>query len=905
MGRWKKWLIAFVALIAALVIAYVVLNFVFVNFFVDLYWYGALGYTGVLLLKLTYKYLIFVGATLFFFLVIFLNFWVASRYLGCTLAGECKPEATKTGKLIQAFRSGSLKVYAPLSVILAIPLAIPLHKQWESTLLYVFGPNAGIRDPIYGIDVSYYLFSLPIYNLLQNRLIITLLLLFVCLAILYYIERRMLAVEHKPLYKAAKIHLSVVIFLAFLVQAWGYILERHMLVYNTNNQPLFYGPGYTEMTVLLPLIWLSAIFFLAMAVSLIVFVHTDKGIYSLAIFAVLFALSHAARTWDFLPDTVEKYLVKPNEIARQAPYIRNAVISTLGAYNLTHVESRDYGRMENLRSLTDPELRTDLENIPLWDRELLMDVFQEVQVIRPYYQFTDIDVARYTVNDLTYQVYLAAREINLNKLPQPAQNWINMHLKYTHGFAPVMVPAAQAGEERMQWFIHQMPPVSSYGFSIKEPSIYFGAGDYEYAIAPNDSREFHYPGDLEEVLVDYKGTGGVPVNSLFKKALFAVYFKDRNIFFTTKTNSGSRILFRRNIQERVRTLTPFIRLDEDPYLVVTDDVMYWIQDAYTLSKWYPQGAPYDQELNYIRNSIKITVDAYNGSVKYYLVDAKDPIARAYQRMYPGLIKPMEEMPEKLRKQIRYPQKLFEIQMKMYSKYHQTNPETFYKDEDRWQFAELVHEDRLIRMQPYYLTLDLIEHNKPEFILVTPMLPINRENLRALAVVGCDGDNYGRIIVYLFPRGSQVYGPSQMNALIDQNTTIAEIITLWDQLGSEVKRGKMIIFPLGKHILYIQPLYLEASGPLKIPQLKRVIVSVEEIVVVDTSLERAFDRLDKLIAEQKPREVIVPMPEGSADQSDEMPPLPPEPAQKTDLDSEPAESTEKAPDHPDHQLTNNG
>jgi uncharacterized membrane protein (UPF0182 family) len=897
MGRWKKWLMAFLALIAILAIAYVILNFIFINFFVDLYWYGALGYSGLFFLKLFYKYLVFIGVTLFFFLVIFLNFWIASRYLGCTFSGVCRPGVTKTGKLIQAFRTGSLKVYTPLSIILAIPLAIPLYEQWEAALLYIFGSNSGAIDPIYGIDITYYMFSLPVYNLLQGRLIITLLLLFVFLTILYYIERRVLAAENQPLYKAAKIHLSVVIFLAFCVQAWGYMLERHMLLYNTNNEPLFFGPGYTEMTVLLPLIWLSAIFLLAMAISLIFFVNTRKGIYPLVIFTMLFVLSHAGRTWDFLPDTVEKYLVKPNEIARQSKYIQNSVQSTLAAYNLANVEKRDYGRMQNLRSLTDPELRTDLQNIPVWDKELLIDVFQEVQAIRPYYQFSDIDVGRYTVNNILHQVYLAAREINLNKLPESAQNWINMHLKYTHGFGPVMIPAAQKGEERMKWYIRAMPPVSDYGFSIKEPGIYYGPGFYTYAIAPNDSGELHYPGDQEEVITNYSGTGGVPVGSLFKKALFAVYFKDKNIFFTTKTNSDSRILFRRNIQERIQTLTPFFKLDKDPYLVVSDDALYWFQDAYTLSKWYPQGSPFSEEFNYIRNSIKIVVDAYNGTVTYYLSDTKDPISQAYQRMYPGLIKSMEEMPEKLRVQVRYPRDLFEIQMKKYSKYHQINPETFYKDEDRLQFAEFVHQNNLIRMRPYYLTLDLIQHRKPEFVLVTPMLPINRENLRALALVGCDGDNYGRIIMYLFPRGQQIYGPSQINALIDQNTTIAEIITLWDQHGSEVRRGKMIIFPLGKHILYIQPLYLEATGRLKIPELKRVIVSVEEIVIIDVTLEKAFERLNKILTEReagKSSSPPGPLPHDIIDQQDE---VPPEPDQETDPYLEPTESDEEEiPDH---------
>jgi uncharacterized protein len=858
MGRWKKWFLAFLALIAIVAIGYVVLNFIFINFFVDLYWYNSVGYTSLLLLKLLYKYMVFIGVTLFFFLVIFFNFWLASRYLGCTLSGECRPEVTKTGKLIQAFRSGSLKVYTPLSIILAIPLAIPLYKQWEKALLYIFGPNSGVIDAVFGKDVSYYLFSLPIYILLQRRLIIMLLLLFASLTILYYVERRMLASENQPLYKTAKIHLSVVIFAAFWVQAWGYMLERHMLLYNTNNEPLFYGPGFTEMNVILPLIWLSAIFLLAMAISLIVFVNKRKGFYPLVFFTICFVLSHAGRTWDFIPANVESYLVKPNEIARQAPYIQNSIFSTLAAYNLTNVEKRDYGRMQTLRSLTDPEIRTDLENIPLWDKELLIDVFQEVQAIRPYYEFSEIDVARYTVGNVLHQVYLSAREINLKKLPEAARNWINIHLKYTHGYGPVMIPAAQRGEERMEWYIREMPPESPVGFSIKEPGIYHGTGAYDYVIAPNDSGEFHYPGDQEEVIVDYKGTGGVPVSSLFKKALFAVYFGDRNIFFTTKTNRDSRILFRRNIQERIQTLTPFFMLDKDPYLVVTDEVLYWIQDAYTITAWYPNGALYNEDINYIRNSIKITVDAYNGDVTYYLAEPTDPIAQAYQRMFPGLVKPMHEMPEGLRKQVRYPRDLFEIQMKIFSKYHQTNPETFYKDEDRLQFAEFYHQESVIRMRPYYLTLDLIQHGKPEFILINPLLPINRDNLRALALVGCDVDNYGRIIVYMFPRGRQVYGPSQINALIDQNTVIAEHITLWDQLGSEVKRGKMIIFPLGKHILYIQPFYLEATGQPRIPELKRVIVVAEETVVIDLTLERAFDRLNQLLTAREAIETLIPI-----------------------------------------------
>ncbi|MFO8083882.1 MAG: UPF0182 family protein [Desulfobacterales bacterium] len=892
MGRWKRWFLAILISAAVIAIFYIALNFIFIDFFVDLYWYGALGYTNLLLLKLLYKYMVFIGVTLIFFLVIFLNFWVASRYLGCTSENACRIEVKSSGRLLQAFRTGSLKVYTPLSLILAIPLAVPLYEQWQSALLYIFGPNSGIKDPVYSIDISYYLFSLPVYSLLQGRLMITLLLLFVFLSVLYYIERRMLAAENQPLYKSAKIHLSVVISLAFLVQFWGYILERHRLLYNTNNEPLFFGPGYLEMNILLPLIWLSAIFFLAMSISLILYVHSRKGLYPLIIFTICFVLSHAGRSWEFLPDTVEKYIVKPNELERQQKYIQNSVHSTLAAYNLTNVEKRDYRIQQNVRSLEDSELRTDLENIPLWDPEMLIDVFQEVQAIRPYYQFSDVDVARYMINGELHQVNLAGREINIEKLPESAQNWINRHLKYTHGYAPVMIPAAQRGEERMEWYIRDMPPESDKGFSIKQPGIYYGTGNYYYAIAPNDSGELHYPGDQQEVLIDYTGSGGIPISSLLKKAIFAVYFSEKNIFFTTKTNSDSRILFRRNIQQRIRTLTPFFELDGDPYLAVTEDELHWIQDAYTMSNWYPYGASYNDDFNYIRNSIKITVDAYNGSVNYYLAEPDDPIGRAYQRMFPGLVKSMDDMPDNLRKQVRYPRDLFEIQMKIYSKYHQVNPETFYKDEDRLQFAKIAKRQSMIEMKPFYLTLDLIKPGKREFILLNPMLPVNRENLRALALVGCDVDNYGRIILYMFPRGQQIYGPSQINALIDQDTTISELVTLWNQLGSEVKRGKMIIFPLGRHILYIEPLYMEATGETKIPELKRIIVSTEEIVVVDITLERAFDRLNTLLQAQEAREKVIPVPEKAIEPKI---PLVPE-STDAEPNSKPALPDDIIPDH---------
>jgi hypothetical protein len=335
--------------------------------------------------------------------------------------------------------------------------------------------------------------------------------------------------------------------------------------------------------------------------------------------------------------------------------------------------------------------------------------------------------------------------------------------------------------------------------------------------------------------------------------LFSVYFKDRNLFFTAKVNEKSRIQFRRNIIERIKTITPFFRLDKHPYVVITDQGTFWIQDAYTIADRYPAAAPYKNEFNYIRNSVKIVVDAYHGAVSYYVADASDPIVRAYSRMYPGLFKDLKEMNGELKSHLRYPRDLFEVQMAVYAKYHQTDPEVFYRDEDLWEFAEIYRKEDTVSMKPYYVTLDLIEQGRQEFLLLCPMSPRGRDNLRALCVVGCDQEHYGDITIYSFPKGRQVYGPSQINALIDQDTKIAELFTLWNQVGSEVMRGKMIIMPIGKVVFYIQPVYLRAAARLKIPELKRLIVSQGDTVVIDTSLEKAFARLEREIKEQMERQ----------------------------------------------------
>ncbi len=845
MSRLWRWLKILLLTVVGLGLLYLIFAIVFMDFMVDMWWFDSLGYLNYFIRRLTYRYIILVVFSLMFFLVFFLNFWVASWFLGTSAPNADQPAMTLSRYrfFLHKFRSGSLKIYAPFSLILAVALAWPFFTRWEETLLYIFAPNAPWKDPFFGVNVSYFLFALPIYLSILNTLVVTLALLLLGLVLLYWLEKRYLAKQERYLHPGAKTHLSVMVFILFVVGIWDLYLQRYTLLYSTSHEGLFYGPGFVEMNVVLPLIWISIFFLFTTAVLLITYLNSRKGFKLLVLSGALFLVAISARYSPFLPNLVEKYIVKPNEISKERSYIENNIQATLAAFNLDQVVRRDY-TIEPLEwNLQEPIIRTNLRNIPVWDQDVLLNVYQHLQELRTYYKFSGVAVDRYTVNGVYQQVNLAARELSLADLPAGVRNWINERLKYTHGFGAVMTPAAQGGEEPMTWFIQDIPPQSDYGFKIAQPGIYFGMLDYGYVIAPNESRELNYPTAEGNQLSDYHGKDGIYVHSLFRRLLFALYFKSRDILFTLKTIPDSRILIRRHIVERIKALTPFFTLDKAPYTVVTDRNLYWIQDGYTSSLHYPYSQPYEHQLNYLRNSVKIVVDAYNGTVDYYIADVNDPIIQAYNRMYPGLLKPLSQMPPDLRKHIRYPQDLFNIQVEVYAKYHQTDPGVFFRQEDIWDLPEITHHHKHERMVPYYLTLNLLTPNKFEFLLVCPLTPRARTNLRSLMVAGCDGDNYGKIFAYDFPQGELVFGPSQIDAFIDQNTKIAQQFTLWNQVGSQVIRGRMILIPVSGGVVYIQPVYLKAAMGVAIPQLQRIILNKGEVTVMEPSLEEDLNTLD--------------------------------------------------------------
>jgi uncharacterized membrane protein (UPF0182 family) len=851
MVHWKRWLAGGLVLMAALVGIVFALSFFFSHLLVEIWWFDSVGYQAYFWQRALYRYAVLAAVSIFFFLIFFLNFWVASRFLGAALPRKTPtPASLKSYRhLLRGFRTGSMWVYTPLSIILAVVIALPLYEQWEAFLLYLFTPHAQIADPVYGKDIAYYLFAYPIYTLIQRRLLLAFGVLLASILLLYLIERRLLAREEKRLPAGARLHLNTLVILVFMIEIWDFLLQRYGLLYSTNHLPLFYGPGYVEMNIIGTLIWVSIIVLAGTAISLIYLINTRKGFFTFAALTVLFALALGARYLDFLPQTVEKYIVKPNESSKERPYIQNNIKSTLSAYRLGEVETRDFAPERVPADLSIPDIQMILRNIPVWDGEMLDDVYNQIQQLRTYYDFPSVNVDRYTVNGVYQQIFLSARELDQTLLPEGARNWINDHLSYTHGYGAVMTPAGQGGDEPMVWFLRGIPPESRYGFKIGQPDIYFGQNANDYVIAPNGSGEIDYPKGSTNVMTSYGGKGGVALHSFFKRFVFSVYFKDRNIFFTSKLVPGSKIIFRHNLTQRIEALAPYLILDRDPYLVVTEKKLYWIQDAYTLSDKYPISMPFAMQTyngNYIRNSVKIVMDAYDGSIDFYIFDRQDPIIGAYDRIYPGLFKDAAQMPEQLKAHVRYPQAIFQIQMAIYAKYHQTDPDVFYQQEDVWEFARTYKGKESSAIRPYYLTLDLVKPGRLDFLLLLPMSPSGRDNLRSLTLAGCDNPYYGKIIVYNFPKGELVFGPSQIYALINQDTSISEQFTLWDQVGSQVDRGKMIILPVGKVILYIQPVYLKSSTQLKIPELKRLIMSHGQVVIMARSLEEAYAQLQERI-----------------------------------------------------------
>ncbi|MFP4279672.1 MAG: UPF0182 family protein [Halochromatium sp.] len=875
-----------VAIPLILAIALPIIGLFYADVVVDIWWYQSLGLGFYFWLRLLYSYVVFTVFTGLFFLFFYVNFRIAARSMRSVSLSRKKSllrlrRENRRGKrknalildsesdrqrepfsLLSAIIFGLHKFSILIALVLAIVLAYPLYSHWEDTLLFIFAPRAGITDPVYGQDISFYLFALPVFRSILLEVFFALSILLAILGLTYFLHFQALKMRELTIGRSARRHLSVILALMFGIGIAELLFQRYGLLYTDSHTPLFFGPGYTEMTIVLPLIWASISMLLALGVSSIWFLNTKRGIAIVTAFVVLLSATLSLRYWEAIPKAVQDYLVEPDELARQQVYIEHNIAATLDSFGLSEVETRPYvvavDASESEDSDRDEIVTMTLRNIPLWDRDVLLDVYREMQEIRSYYSFLSVNTDRYTIDGRYQQVFLAARELDFDRLPQDSQNWVNRWFRYTHGYGAVMSPAAQVGEETKQWFLKDMPPRSESGLTTKEPGIYYGMQDLYDVIAPNALGEISYPGEVGVVQDDYRADTAIPIDGWFRRAIFALYYRDYKLFFTKAIRSDSQILIRRNVPSTILQVTPFLELDDDPYLVVTPEHLYWILDAYTLSDRYPyaepvnrlvdahpdhgMSSPIPKPFNYIRNSVKIVVNAYTGEMDYYLADPSDPIARAYRRMYPGLIKGMDQFPEALQSHIRYPRGLFTTQMHVYAKYHQTDPAVFYGQEDRWMFPRITRASEVKTLSPYYVTLNLIDPSRFEHLLLAPMNPKGRDNMRAFAVVSSDAENYGRIVVYSFPTGVLVLGLAQIDALIEQDSEIAEQFTLWGRGGAEIQRGKLILTLVDDVITYVQPVYLKAAQGVQIPQLKRVIASQHGKVAMARSLEEAIAKL---------------------------------------------------------------
>lgn len=848
--------------IILLIIIFIAFHLIFLQLLVDFWWYSSLDYTGYFWLRTLYQYLIPGAVTLCFLFIFYSNFWIASRFLGIKkeIVKQSETEQQTTNDMLKKFRHGAAEVYLPLSLLLSVLVALPFHFHWEKALLFFFSQNSGIKDPIFDFDISFYLFSFPIYQLIHKQLLGITVIVFFAVAFLYWLEHRVFIkqINHYP--KGVRIHLSIIAFLIVLYGLAWFIIEQFNLLYTNDHEPIFYGPGYVEMRYKLPLIRISMVLFCLWTINLawVYFSHGRKGKKPALILSVVFALVLLLKDTDLIPALINKVIVQPNPVVSEQSYMYHNTKATLDAYALDKVHTFEFKPTLNpLNDLLSWEGRQHLDNVPLWDRQLLKDVYYQLQGLRPYYSFPAVNEDRYTINNRLKQVNISARELNPALLPEPAKNWENLHLRYTHGYGAVMTPAAQNGGQIQRWFLRGLNLDSSVGIKLKQPEIFYGLEDYRYAIVPNDLKIAGISG-IDQTLQDNRmeSGGGIAIKSILRKLLLAIYFQDKNIFFSVNITERSRLMMARNIIQRIEKLTPYLTLDSDPYPVISQENLYWIQDAYTLSNWYPyskrnnanftkQGQNVNQSFNYFRNAVKIVVDAFNGKTWFYIADEQDPVIKTYQTAYPGVFKPLAEMPNHLQKHLRYPRDMFNEQMEVYKYYHQIDPVLFYQQSETWDFPKLGSK----KLPPYYLTTELPDcENKPRFVQIALMTPVNRDNLSAFATadildaVRCDDSYKPEITVYTIARDIQVNGPVQISALIDQDPAISKQMTLWDQHGSRVVRGRMILMPVGNTVLYIQPLYL-ISTKTKIPELARVIVAAGNQASMATSAAEAFKQLE--------------------------------------------------------------
>ena len=805
-----------------------------VSFYTDWLWFGETGYQAVYGKTLTTQSLLLCGTALAAMTLFVATLRVALGNLAPRELVMMSPEGPVSFSLNRRRLQGPATA---LSAVVALLFGIRAASDWELWLMAWNAQPFGATDPILGRDVGFYVFQLPLLEAVQSTLLGLVAVALVATVAVYGVAGTVSldVVRGLRVGPAARRHVSILVAALFLVFAFGAWLDVPRLLVTSSG--LLHGATNADVAVMIPALRVLLVAAVIGAGLALAQTRTESW-WPLLAAAALYGGVNVAGTG--AAAVMQRFVIAPNEQVRELPYIEHNIAATRVAFGLNTVEERELsGDALLTRADIDANAAT-LGNVRLWDHQPLLQTFAQIQEIRTYYDFVSVHNDRYKINGEYRQIMLSARELNSESLPN--RNWINERLTFTHGYGVTLGPVNQVTPEGLPvLFIKDLPPQSSVDLTVTEPSIYFGQQSNDHVFVKTKAREFHYPKGEDNVYSTYEGRGGVPISNFLRRVLFSIRFRSFKVLLSDDITNESRVMFHRRLNERVSRVAPFLELDGDPYLVISQGRLFWMQDAYTVSRHYPYSTPAVAGVNYIRNSVKITVDAFHGTIAFYLIDESDPVARTLRQAFPTLFRPLTEMPEDMRTRMRYPEGIFAIQAAMYATYHMTNPAVFYNKEDLWEVPTIDEPPQPRVMQPYYTMMRLPGEQAPEFIQMLPFTPARKDNLASWMVARSDGANYGHLRVFQFPKQKVVFGPRQIVARINQDQAIAPQITLWNQQGSEVLQGTLLVIPIEESLVYVRPLYLRSAGG-RIPELKRVIVAHHNQIVMEDSLDKALERL---------------------------------------------------------------
>ncbi|MEE8131677.1 MAG: UPF0182 family protein [Candidatus Paceibacterota bacterium] len=852
-------------------ISYIIYALLLLAFFVgpsifrlltDWFWFQEIGFQNIFTTILSAKIFLGLAVGIVSFLIIYGNLWLAKRIVASKpLIVRLKSRAQAGVDMVKELDAARHvnRFALPVSLLIGFFTGLAGANGWEIVLKYFNATPFNALDPIFGREIAFYFFSLPFIQFLIGLgfwiIIISLL-----SAIASYTLRSAIVLREAAqglpvgqrgrkvlrslfIEKPAKVHLSILIALLFILTSFKiYAVKIPSLLYSSGGS--FTGASFTDIHAVLP--FLKILIFVALAAAVLVIVNIFKSNNRLIVLAFGFYIIVSVLGGWIYPAILQRFVVLPNELVKETPYLEHNIAATQKAFALDKVLERDLTGETTLTMADINNNRSTIKNVRLWDREPLLDTFGQLQEIRTYYDFISIDNDRYQLNGDFRQVLLSPRELDSASLPQ--RTFINERLTFTHGFGLTLSPVNEVTPEGLPvLFLKDLPPSSSIeSLVVNRPEIYYGELASDWVVVNTKTKEFNYPSGEENVFVNYEGKGGVKIKSFFRKALFALKFRSSKILMSNDITPDSRIMYYRNIKERVNRVLPFLRLDSDPYMVVTKEgELKWIYDAYTVSDSYPYAelvknvfsSLSGQRLNYIRNSVKVVIDAYDGKMTFYIADKDDPIIQTYAKIFQGSFLSFDEMSDDLRAHIRYPEDLFAYQTNLYAVYHMDKAQIFYNKEDQWQIPFIASRGQADSMMRHMI-MKLPGEKKEEFILMIPFTPRGKDNLSAWMVARNDGEFYGQLVVYRFPKQKLVFGPKQISNRINQDADISRQISLWDQRGSEVIRGNLLVIPIEESLIYVQPIYLRAEGG-RIPELKRVIVAYENRIAMEETLDLAL------------------------------------------------------------------